>query len=47
VKPEENAKREKNASGKNSDFFHTPKGMKSTHKGMKNHCFSRKILFHT
>ena len=35
------------ASGKNSDFFHTPKGMKQTHKGMKTHCFSRKRVFHT
>jgi hypothetical protein len=34
-------------SGKNSDFFHTHKGMKQTHKGMKNHCFSRKNMFHT
>jgi len=34
-------------SGKNSDFFHTHKGMKQTHKGMKNHCFSRKHVFHT
>jgi len=24
-------------SGKNSDFFHTQKGMKSAHKGMKTH----------
>jgi hypothetical protein len=35
------------SSGKNSRNFHTQKGMKSTHKGMKNHCFSRKIPFHT
>ncbi len=35
------------SSGKNSDFFHTHKGMKQTHKGMKNHCFSRKNMFHT
>ena len=35
------------ASGKNSRYFHTQKGMKQTHKGMKNHCFSRKHLFHT
>jgi hypothetical protein len=34
-------------SGKNSRYFHTQKGMKQTHKGMKNHCFSRKHLFHT
>jgi hypothetical protein len=34
-------------SGKNSRNFHTQKGMKSTHKGMKNHCFSRKLSFHT
>jgi hypothetical protein len=34
-------------SGKNSRNFHTQKDMKSTHKGMKNHCFSRKIPFHT
>ncbi len=32
---------------KNSDLFYTQKGMKSTHKGMKNHCFSRKLLFYT
>ena len=35
------------ASGKNSRYFHTLKGMKQTHKGMKNHCFSRKHVFHT
>jgi phosphopentomutase len=35
------------SSGKNSDIFHTQKGMKSTHKDMENHCFSMKILFHT
>ena len=34
-------------SGKNSRYFHTQKGMKQTHKGMKNHCFSRKHVFHT
>ena len=34
-------------SGKNSRYFHTLKGMKQTHKGMKNHCFSRKHVFHT
>ena len=34
-------------SGKNSDIFHTQKGMKSTHNDMKNYCFSRKLLFHT
>jgi hypothetical protein len=35
------------SSGKNSRYFHTQKGMKQTHKGMKNHCFSRKHVFHT
>jgi hypothetical protein len=35
------------ASGKNSLYFHTQKGMKQTHKGMKKHCFSRKHVFHT
>ena len=34
-------------SGKNSRYFHTQKGMKQTHKGMKNHRFSRKHVFHT
>jgi hypothetical protein len=35
------------ASGKNRDFFHTQKGMKSTHNGMKTHFLSRRTLFHT
>jgi hypothetical protein len=35
------------SSGKNSRYFHTQKGMKQTHKGMKKHCFSRKHVFHT